>query len=186
MTIIIGGTNPAVTFPDSTVQNSAVQNISGGVVQVASGGTGRSTALARCSAILTSSSSNFGENTFTKCSFNSASFDNYSGFGSGQYTIPTTGVYTITTTIYQRQQSGGLPNQYIIRIYKNGTAITNQQAEIDGASAYFYGMAQTTAWNGSLTSGDIIAIYGYHSTGNGANQCVFVQNSCTLDIQQLS
>jgi hypothetical protein len=157
-----------------------------GTLPVANGGTARTTTLAECAAILTADSSTFSNGTTTKCSFTTATFDNKSGFASGGYTIPTAGVYTMTTTIRFRQASGGIANQFLLFWYKNGSELT--RTELDGAagSVSFYGMTITSAWNGSFALNDVITVYGYVSAGSGANTYYFVNNACTFNIRQLS
>jgi hypothetical protein len=157
---------------------------SGTAVTVAQGGTGRTTTLAQASLVLTTNSASFAENTYQKVPFDSATFDNKSGFASNQYTIQVAGQYTITTTAYIRQTSGGLPNQWLVKIYKNGADLAVSEA--DGNSIYFTSFTLTTSWNGTLAVNDVISVFGYHSLGSGANQARFIANSCTINIQQLS
>jgi len=175
-------TDRTLTLPD----NTGTILTSGAPVTVAQGGTGRTTALAEAAITLTSNSSAGADNTYVKVNFNSAPFDNYSGFSTGQYTIPVTGVYALSTTVYFRQASGGTANQFIVRFYKNGTAFTYVEVDGNGASVLFHGMAVTSTWNGSLSAGDVITVYGLHSYGSAANTYNFVGNGCTLNIRQLS
>jgi hypothetical protein len=92
----------------------------------------------------------------------------------------------MTTTIRFRQASGGIANQFLVFWYKNGSELTRTELDGSSGSVQFYGMTITSAWNGSFALNDVITVYGYVSTGSGANTYYFVNNACTFNIRQLS
>lgn len=188
MSTIINGSSPSITFSDGTTQSSAVQNITGGVIQVASGGTGRSTAPAYFSAYLSADTGNIiSANTWTKCPINTTTIDNSSGFvsGSNRFTVPTgyAGYYLVTGTVRMRNNTGSVgnsPNQALGAIVKNGTRV--QYSEIDSSvSNNFWTTTQNMQTVIQLAVGDYIEVWGYCSAG----PCLFRNESSALTCLQL-
>jgi hypothetical protein len=101
MTIVLGGTNPAVTFPDGTIQNTAF-------------GTGPAfSAYRNANQAITAS-------TWTKVQFNTEEFDTANCFDSTtnyRFTPTVAGYYQFTGQV----ESSGNQAYLYTSIYKNGT-----------------------------------------------------------------
>jgi hypothetical protein len=121
MSTIINGTSSAITFPDSTVQNTAFTT--GAVTQstIATGVAGTGPAFSAYA----SANQSISTTTFTKVILNVKNFDTANAFDSTtnyRFTPQVAGYYQINGSI--NCASSTSPTRVICCIYKNGTQNT--------------------------------------------------------------
>ena len=155
MSTIINGTSSAITFPDSTVQNTAFTT--GAVTQsaIATGVAGTGPAFSA----YVGTNQTISNNTSTKIQFNTKNFDTNSNFDATtnyRFTPTVAGYYQINCNI----ALGGSYAQ--VQIWKNG-------------AAYLYGPQLTIVYSGGSTaasaliycngSTDYIEFYAFQASG---------------------
>jgi hypothetical protein len=143
MTIVLGGTNPAVTFPDGTIQNTAF-------------GTGPAfNAYANATQSLANT-------TFTKIAINTELFDTANAFDSTtnyRFTPLVAGYYQINGGVSIGIGATGVA---VASIYKNGSIATIGNSAANDETNAYSGISTLLYLNGST---DYVELYGYQSSG---------------------
>lgn len=154
MPTIINGTSSAITFPDSTIQNTAF--------------TGTAYPTGPAFSAYASATQNFTANSITKIVYDTEEFDTNNNYASSRFTPTVAGYYQINASFYI---DGSM---VLLTLYKNGSAYKRgQQAGSSGAITQ--GTVSSVVYcNGST---DYIEIYGYSSStkasGSGSEQMYF-------------
>jgi hypothetical protein len=147
----LGGSNPAVTFPDGTIQNTAFTT---GAVTQATIGTGVAGTGPAFSAYNTSAQS-VTSSTFTKITFDTEVFDTNNNFATSRFTPTVAGYYQINGIL---RATGTAMTGAVVAIYKN-SANYAYGATLDAAATSIQLVASEVIYlNGST---DYLELYGY-------------------------
>jgi hypothetical protein len=144
--------------------------------------------MAVCYALNTSSTA-FNNGVTTIVNFNTPRLDNFNGLNTSTYIYTVqagcAGTYFVNAKIRFRQNSGGVTNQFITNIYKNGSSVAITELDGNGGIS-FWGYTVNNMWTGTLAVGDTIAVYGGVSTGTGSNTYYYPASDCCLEIRQIA
>lgn len=146
MSTIINGTSSAITFPDSTVQNTAF--------------TGTAYPTGPAFGAYLSSNQSISSGVTTKISFDTEEFDTNNNFASSRFTPTVAGYYQINAASYIQTTANTQSPVSAIYIYKNGSI--NKQG-----GAYYNGTTGGTALGAPVSTlvycngtTDYIEVYG--------------------------
>ena len=143
MSITLGGTNPAVTFPDGTIQNSANNNFAGPAFSA-----------------YQSSGQTVNASTTSKITFTSETFDTNNNFASSTFTPTVAGYYQVNACV----SIGPVLTGYIA-VYKNGGEY-NRGVQASSASTVGFVVSTLVYCNGTT---DYIEIYFSNQTVANVN-----------------
>lgn len=141
MSITLGGSNPAVTFPDGTIQNTANNNLAGPAFSVYS-----------------NSGQSFTSGQFTKIAFQNKIFDTANAFDAttnNRFQPLIAGYYQINGNWYTSSNIGGA-----CAIFKNGS---ENFRGVSGSNIQFYPASTLLFLNGST---DYVELYFYNGQGS--------------------
>ena len=152
MSTIINGTSSAITFPDTTVQNTAFTT--GAVTQstIGTNVAGTGPAFSAWQATLQTLSAN----TWTKITLDTEQFDTNNNFASSRFTPTVAGYYQITGSVYVSAGNTTL----VPAIYKNGSAWKQGTYLVVAASVSAI-VSALVYLNGTT---DYVELYGYSNT----------------------
>lgn len=161
MSTIINGTSSAITFPDSTVQNTAFTT--GAVTQstIATGVAGTGPAFsAKGTAVSTTNA------TVTKLTATTITFDTNTNFASSRFTPTVAGYYQINITVTSAGSATGFLQGVI---YKNGANYFGGSAVANATFGPVVNTSSVVYCNGST---DYIEIYGYQTSGGALTMTI--------------
>jgi len=168
MSTIINGTSSAITFPDTTVQNTAFTT--GAVTQSTIGTNVGATgpAFSAYQSTLTA----LANNTYTKVLFQSEEFDTNSNYDTSlsRFQPTVAGYYQLNSAI----SFAGTPStETVLALYKNGSVLRYLQ-DLKMTTIYSFSGNALVYANGTT---DYFEIYAYQSTGVTMNTNPFFNST---------
>jgi len=181
MSTIINGTSDAITFPDSTIQNTAALPLTGGTVTgnvTVNGHIIQGATTAPAFSVYRNGTQNVTASTFTKIQLNAETFDTNSNFDSTtnyRFTPTVAGYYFLQGSMIFQQVSG-TGSVALAAIYKNGSNISQNELTATYSSGLTLQTSILVYMNGTT---DYVELYGYTnaastpSIADGANTTWF-------------
>lgn len=156
MSTIINGTSSAITFPDTTVQNTAFTT---GAVTQSTIGTNVAGTGPAFSAYASANNTTFASGTFTKVTLDTEEFDTNNNFASSRFTPTVAGYYQINGAINFNTATGIM----FSALYKNGSRYKDGDWNYVSILQTNSGVSSVIYCNGTT---DYIELYGYNGNAS--------------------